>query len=312
MRCNDRIGPFHVVRRFSRPPLCCWCLGPSKLRIWLDRHLLAEGCGTDFAACGRHVKKSHARLQKRWAECDVMIPGNWPVESCQVDSSFFAIDNGLNAIERNHTPQPHLGLRQIGFINERWRRSLRSRLSTPIHHGSFTVGTVACSNLFWRGRAKVVKADTVPCDACQQPAFRRRAINSGVFASCVRRRVYGSPGRLPQRIDGTMLARNQFANMSATFKDGDVTPCTLDAEPRAPVQNVRTTNQGRRYAWEPDVPLAILEPDEEGFIAGRTSIAQSPSPVANPADSDGWASALRRYAVFSDSETTSYSVRSRL
>src|ERR1700730_4352647 len=42
-----------------------------------------------------------------------------------------------------------------------------------------------------------------------------------------------------------MLARNQFANMSATFKDGDVPPCSLDAEPRAPVQNVRTANDRR-------------------------------------------------------------------
>jgi hypothetical protein len=41
-----------------------------------------------------------------------------------------------------------------------------------------------------------------------------------------------------------MLAGNYFANMPAAFKDGDVTPCTLDAEPGASVQNVRTTDDG--------------------------------------------------------------------
>jgi hypothetical protein len=57
-----------------------WCVWPPKLGIGQDRHLLAEGCGTDFAPRGWHVKKSHAGFQEGRAECHVMIPGDWPVE----------------------------------------------------------------------------------------------------------------------------------------------------------------------------------------------------------------------------------------
>ena len=52
---------------------------------------------------------------------------------------------------------------------------------------------------------------------------------------------------------------------------------------------------GKRYVWVPDVPLAILERDEEGFIAGRAPLHKA-SPVARPSTVPV-ACALRRYAM---------------
>src|SRR5882672_7161663 len=44
---------------------------------------------------------------------------------------------------------------------------------------------------------------------------------------------------------------------------------------------------GKRYVWEPDVPLAILEPDEEGVIAGRASLHKALHPSQALSDCAG-------------------------
>ena len=54
---------------------------------------------------------------------------------------------------------------------------------------------------------------------------------------------------------------------------------------------------GKRYPWEPDVPLAILEPDEEGFIAGRASLHKALHPPQTQ-QIVTVSSALSRYAMF--------------
>src|SRR4029077_13270726 len=67
--------------------------------------------------------------------------------------------------------------------------------------------------------------------------------------------------------------------MPATFKDGDMTPRTLDAEPRAPVQNVRTTDDGKSSFNCPRHHWSFLQTRVKGFIAGHCCLHKGASSV---------------------------------
>ena len=93
-------------------------------------------------------------------------------------------------------------------------------------------------DLLLRRRSKKVETDTVSRNSSQQPAFRRRPVNSRVLFRLLRRWVDRLPTRLPERIDVTVLVGNQFANVSATFQSRNVSPWTLEAKARPSIHNV--------------------------------------------------------------------------
>src|SRR5207302_7812623 len=74
-------------------------LWPEKFGIGLDLHIVAECGWTNLAASCRHIKERDVRLQKRRAKCYVMIPGDRPIEGCEINCRFFAVHKRVFAVE---------------------------------------------------------------------------------------------------------------------------------------------------------------------------------------------------------------------
>jgi hypothetical protein len=80
-------------------------------------------------------------------------------------------------------------------------------------------------------------------DACEEFAFGRRAVDAEVLAPSIRRRVDRLPCRLPQGINNAAGVKNQFADVTTTFKNCDVAPSAVEPESRRAIQYVRMANE---------------------------------------------------------------------
>ena len=129
------------------------------------------------------------------------------------------MNDGVVAVERDYTPQTHLGLGKISAIDKRRHRLLTLPFLAPRYDWTFTVRAVSRSNLLWGRRSKIIEAYAVTGDAREKFAFGRCAVDSVVLMRLVCRRVDRFPRWSPHGVHGTERMQNQFADVAATFKN---------------------------------------------------------------------------------------------